>query len=607
MEDNEYEILKRKRIRKLLLLKINDELKIISKYKSNIRINSKTIQELNAVYNQSDILLHEKSTVYSNYIKTEETIISRSISPIIRSRIVNKNIINNNNNNNNNHNNNNNNNNNRKSWNSNNLRNSISSKNSKNNSKKSRNKKKEETKNSLIEICSVDEDSTSPVISFFPKKIELGRKKLFGRKSKQRNNESIKNYRKKNINSDKELTNQNIFIKSTKLNPDINLHKLIEKITSIKNNESTEGIIRENIKKLRQYCYQLRKKKKKVKKIVGKRDSSSRKKFKDKEKKQEREISNRRRRNTITNKDKEIFKHSFFVNIQKKMENKSNSRNEIYKCKSPSPRFNNNNFNTKKKSTGKVIKMTNNLNNLKLNHRYSNKNMRFFASIKSKEKIHKLQSMNECIGLKIMNKLHKKKIKKSYKPPENVQIEEPIPTLSQIPKMMMKSTINEMKLKFDANNIDDDNKKNNKTKFYKKSLNKNGSIQLVYSKEHKDKGEHKYFNNLNNKKDKVELHDNLKHYKSNKKLRKYELLKKENENKNEDNEEIIKLKKLSIIVDSRRKSKKKLGIDSPDRRGYRLSNYTNYNTNNNSTNPIINEKDEQVNRSFVKKNKKLKY
>ena len=221
MEENKFEILKRKRIRKMLLLKINDELKEISKHKSNIRINSKTIQELNQLYNRSDILLFEKSMIYSNYIKTEETIIAKNISPINITKTLDI----------------------------------------------PRTKRKikydEEIKNYKYEVNSLDEDSTSPVINYVPKKIELGRKKLNKNKSKSRNNGSVPHIHKTKVVSDKQLEAKSLD-KSIKLGCDFRLHKLIEKITLIKHNENTEGKIRENIKKLRNYCYQLRKKKKKL-------------------------------------------------------------------------------------------------------------------------------------------------------------------------------------------------------------------------------------------------------------------------------------------------------------------------------------------------------
>ena len=573
MEEKNFEILKRKRIRKLLLLKINDELKDIQKYKSNIRINSKTIQEINQLYNRSDILLFEKSTVYFNYIKTEEKIISRfnnSFSPKKMPKLepkTNKNI---------------------------NKSNNKNSKNNKSNKNKAKRNEKIETKTSQIEVScySIEEDSASPVMSYVPKKIELGRKKLIVRKSKVKNNETNQSIQKKEINSDKELLNQNILNKSTKIGcGDLHLHKLIERITSIKKNENTEGIIRENLKKLRNYCYQLRKKKKKIRKNSAKRDSSFRKKDKEK-----RDIF--KKRNTITNKDKEIFKHSFFINMQKKMENshnKSNSKLDLRK--SPSPRFNFE-INIRKKSTAKVIKK----NNIKLNPRLSSKNQRFYSNIKNKEKNNqKEQKLNDSFGLKFMKKLNKKKIKKSLKHADSNQ-EENIPLLTQVPKG--KSTYHEHKMRFDAYNIninnDDNDKnktKNSKIKYYKKNLNKNGSIKLIYTKEEEDLDaqEHKYFNNINFKKDKVELHDNLFH-KSNKKLKKFDSVKKDSvhflKSHDDNQEEIIKLKKLSIVLDTRKKIKKKL-IDSPDRKGYRFSNFTNYNTfetNTNTTNQVTHDK-----------------
>lgn len=585
MEEKNFEILKRKRIRKLLLLKINDELKDIQKYKSNIRINSKTIQEINQLYNRSDILLFEKSTVYFNYIKTEEKIISRfnnSFSPKNMPRLepkTNKNI---------------------------NKSNNKSNKNNKNNKNKAKRNEKIETKTSQIEVScySIEEDSASPVMSYVPKKIELGRKKLIVSKSKVKNNETNQSIQKKKINSDKELINQNILNKSTKVGcGDLHLHKLIERITSIKKNESTEGIIRENLKKLRNYCYQLRKKKKKIRKNSAKRDSSFRKKDKEK-----RDIF--KKRNTITNKDKEIFKHSFFINMQKKMEsshNKSNSKLDLRKSPS-SPRFNFE-MNIRKKSTAKVIKK----NNIKLNPRLSSKNQRFYSSVKNKEKNNqKEQKLNDSFGLKFMKKLNKKKIKKSLKLADSNQ-EESIPLLTQVPKG--KSSYHEHKMRFDAYNIninnDDNDKnktKNSKVKYYKKNLNKNGSIKLIYTKEEEDLDdqEHKYFNNINYKKDKIELHDNLFH-KSNKKLKKFDSVKKDSvhflKSHDDNQEEIIKLKKLSIVLDSRKKIKKKL-IDSPDRKGYRFSNFTNYNTfetNTNTTNQVTHDK---INKSLNKKNKK---
>ena len=264
MEENKHEILKRKRIRKLLLLKINDELKVITKTKSNIRINSKTIQELNKLYNKNDILLYEKSTIYTNYIKTEETVIS-NISSINISKTLNELVV-------------------------------QPNTNSKGRNKiKNKNKSIEENK-MQFEFNSLEEDSSSPIKSFFPKKIELGRKKFLETKPKPRHHESVLKISKKNVNLSKEV-NENKLNKSTKLgNGDLHLYELIEKITSIKQNENKEGVIRENIKKLRNYCYQLRKKRKKIK-VNTNKNNSSRKKSKFREKKIERSVEKKKKHN----------------------------------------------------------------------------------------------------------------------------------------------------------------------------------------------------------------------------------------------------------------------------------------------------------------------
>jgi len=70
MEIIKDEIYKRKKIRKTLLLRINDEIKEISNSKPTLLINSQTIQEIEKIYNKNNILLLEKGIIYSNYIKT---------------------------------------------------------------------------------------------------------------------------------------------------------------------------------------------------------------------------------------------------------------------------------------------------------------------------------------------------------------------------------------------------------------------------------------------------------------------------------------------------------------------------------------------------------
>ena len=88
-ETKDEEILKRKRIRKNLLLKVNDEIKEISDSKPTLLINSKTMDELGKVYNRSNILLIEKGIIYSNYIKDEIIIFpEKKITPVYREKSV---------------------------------------------------------------------------------------------------------------------------------------------------------------------------------------------------------------------------------------------------------------------------------------------------------------------------------------------------------------------------------------------------------------------------------------------------------------------------------------------------------------------------------------
>ena len=215
--------------------------------------------------------------------------------------------------------------------------------------------------------------------------------------------------------------------------------------------------------------------------------------------------------------------------------------------------------------------------------------------------------INEFVENKYFSKLNKKKVKMSTKEEKNKT--ENAPNLSQIPKEVMRSTINEIKMKIDAlnNNNNNDDGDKNKLKFiklkYKKSLNKNLNLNLGNNGNNEGL---KYFNSLNMKKDKVELHDHLVRNKSSKKIKKDEQTRKVYTDKNnESSEEIIKLKKLSVMLDLRKKSKKKLIDYSPDRRVHRCSNFTNYKTSDiaNIKNPIAYETNKSL---LIKKNKKVK-
>ena len=64
--------LKVKKIRRILLLQIDKELKSGSNKKLNIMINSKRIQDFNKEYNSYKILLSETTRIYSNYVEMVE-------------------------------------------------------------------------------------------------------------------------------------------------------------------------------------------------------------------------------------------------------------------------------------------------------------------------------------------------------------------------------------------------------------------------------------------------------------------------------------------------------------------------------------------------------
>ena len=480
MEIIKDEISKSKKVRKTLLLKINDEIKEISNSKSTILINSQTIQEIEKIYNRSNILLTEKGIFYSNYIKTETKIFPPNIHPKFRIKSVQKTI--------------------------------------------------EKSKNKLELIgSSNDDDVVSPILNFFPKKIDLASKKLTTiDKRYTKNNGSIQKFIENNLNGDKSLTKEEDQLnKSTKIE-NSNLHKLIEKILSIKNNENMEKIIKKNIKKLRKYCYKFRKKKKK---------------------------------NNKTHKSQE-HKVNIYITTSKNLDVKMNEKEKIRK---PS--------------------------NFRIMPHSSSKKPKNFLSLKNKRNPIKLKTLNEEDGKNLIIQLHKIKPLKSYEK-NNINIkenkknkenkenneknensnDEPIPYISDIKKELMRSSINKKPSKFDIRCITsvEKNKTKSKIKKYnqKKLLIRNTS--LFYGKE---------ISNLKlsikkDKKDKVELHDNLLN-KSNKKIKKIDI--NISEYKKNSFLNPVKLKKISINL--KKKSKKKL-IDSSLRKidDYSICN-TNYFTN----------------------------
>lgn len=213
--NNNKENLKAKKIRRILLLQTDQELKKNSKRYSNIKINSKSIKQLNQAYNSYKILLSEASSIYSNYVQI--------IQKIYPDKTENEKKI----------------------------------------------KEPPQTTREEQHITSLNSsfESHSPQIEFIPNKIDLGKKKFnFRKKGSIRNPNSPKIFDEMNLKVSKSKECEDIKIKSTKLgNKGIN--KVIDKIVRIKlptDIEDDDNIMKSVIK-LRKYCYKLIKRRKKSK------------------------------------------------------------------------------------------------------------------------------------------------------------------------------------------------------------------------------------------------------------------------------------------------------------------------------------------------------
>ena len=273
VDDDDDETLKRKKIRRLLLLKTDEELKKISKKNINIMINSKTTQEMNNSYNIYNMPLSEKSKIYSYFVKIEEQIYPNN-------KKSNFNIL---------------------------PMNSYCS---------IFEKKKIEKPVKLQSSSIFEDDSISPVVSFSPKKIELGfKRKYMLKKSMKIDENSIQKFINEKINLGKEITNKDRFNKSTRIE-NRGLYRLVDKILMIKMNENAEDTIKKNIIKLRKYCNKLKKKKKKVKKVIKPKNQSMPKVQKNKIIQK-----NYLKRMTLTN-NKSYLKKSLFGSKELKLEKK---------------------------------------------------------------------------------------------------------------------------------------------------------------------------------------------------------------------------------------------------------------------------------------------
>ena len=459
------ELTKRKKIRKILLLKINDELKEISQSNPTLLINSKTIQEIEKVYNRNNILLTEKSIIYSYYIKTETKIYPPNIKPVTKYKSVEKKI-----------------------------------------------------EKSKIDIIgpSYDEEALSPILNFFPQKKNLYTKNATLDKRYTKNNGSIQKFIENNLNTDNNsLSKEDQLNQSTKIEKN-NLHKLIERILKLKNNENMEKIIKRNIKKLRKYCYRFRKKKKK---------------------------------------------------------NKRNKSHEY--------RTNTNNLNVLSKQLNKEKEKEYRHSHFKDMPKHSSKKHKNYCSLNKKRSMLKLKTLSEDDNKNIIIKLHRiksinpKKIENDNINNSNNEVKEQVPNIHEIKKELMHSSLNKIPLRlFNINNClkkmeinkIKNNKKGNKPKVIIRnaSLFKGKEIEKLKINVKKDK------------KDKIELRDNLQ-FKSNKKVKKLELNnKKEIKNRNRNhsfiNNKPSKIKKANLSL---KKGKIKL-IDSPLRKTDDISNCNTY-------------------------------
>ena len=203
---------KGKKIRRILLLKIDQELK--SGINKNIMINSQNICELNKSYNSYKILLSVYTEVYSNYVEFFET-------------------------------------------------------NSFPNRKKQIKLPKHDSPNKKLKLEQTAQslnssfDSNSPVPDFIPNKIDLGHKKFTKRTAIILIKETPKFFEEADNQQNK--TKDDEKTKSTKVNKGIN--KVINKnnIKKINSEDEDDDNRTKFMKKLRKYCYKLIKRKKRIK------------------------------------------------------------------------------------------------------------------------------------------------------------------------------------------------------------------------------------------------------------------------------------------------------------------------------------------------------
>ncbi len=266
--NNELENSRAKKIRRILLLKTNQELKARNKKDINIKINSKTLQELNKAYNPYQILLSEASPIYSNYVQIIEEIFP--------------------------------------------------------NTSKEDKKLRHTPKINKIEqptgYLDSSFDSHGPDIDYIPKKLDLGYKKLkLSKKDFIKDTNSPQILDEIKISECKPKEEKQIEFESTKLE-----NKAIDKNVNIKlqtNIEENDENRKKNAATLRKYCNKLIKRRKKVRNHTKQKQSLSPKKplkYKGKEK-----IKYNKRRTVINS--NEFIKNTLLIGIKENKE--SNTEN----------------------------------------------------------------------------------------------------------------------------------------------------------------------------------------------------------------------------------------------------------------------------------------
>ena len=471
------ENIKRKKIRRILLLKTDEELKRKSKKNNNIMINSKTFKEMDNSHNIYNILLSEKSIIYSNYVKTEEKIIpnihtnnNQSIIPSLINKV--RTII--------------------------------------------KNKKMEKPIKLLN--STFEEDSISPVISSFPKKIDLGFKR-FSNNKKSVNVVNI-HFIEDKLKSEKERINEDKLNKSTRVEKR-GIYRLIDKIVNLKMNENTEDLIKDNIIKLRKYCNKLKKKKKKIKKLNKLKTKSCPKKSKEFSKRK-----SYRKRMTITN-NKSFFKKSLFgskeikidlkrvetrVNTAKQLNIKNIEIEEVQNKKE------------KEKEIHKFIDLLE--KERKVNRNSSTKIIKKNIPIKKdkiinfsnkKKGLRKMQTLN-FNNKKMLMEFSKNKVKKLVKNSEINKNDETVPYINLIPKEHLMSSKIQRPSKFLFNNNNNNNniiiRENSKKKInslfdvtrMSSSKEKKGIVLSCFNNKDKDKDKEKERLRTSIKKNKKSLH-----------------------------------------------------------------------------------------------------